>query len=597
MNRQPFSAPKITALYSRLSKEDELTGDSLSIQNQRQMLETHARSLGFANLVHFCDDGTTGVRFDRDGWQQLIAEVEAGNVECCIMKDMTRWGRDYIQVGLHMELFRQKGIRFIAIGNNIDSIYPETLEYAPFINIMSEMYSRDTSRKIKSVLHAKGNSGKPLSNAPIYGYKKSPEDKNVWIIDEYPASIVRRIYQMAMDGMGPYEIARQLTMEKIVKPSYYAVENNMAGARPTRGDPSERHIWCGSTVTAILSKPEYTGAVVNFRTRKESYKDKNYKRNPEDEWKVFHGAHEPIIEQGIYDTVQRLKGTPRRIDTTGEANPLTGLVFCAQCGAKMYNNRQSKGKCADKSWDRYTCSTYNMGRKRFKETCTQHYIRTEVIRELVLDAIREISAYVHQNETDFADKIREASIVQQEETAKIHKKQVSKNERRIAELDHLFLKVYEDNATGKLSDERYQQLSGSYDQEQAALKTQNAALQVELDAFIADSEKTVRFVELVRRYKDFEELTTPMLNEFINKILVHEADKSSGERLQDVDIYFSFIGKFDIPKVQPIPTPEELAEQEKLRRKRERQREANQRFYAKQKAKREQEQHPETKTA
>jgi len=589
MNRQPNSTAKITALYSRLSKEDELSGDSLSITHQRQILETHANQQGFTNLKHYCDDGTTGVRFDRAAWNQLIEDVQADRVGAILTKDMTRVGRDHIQVGLHLELFRQRGIRFIALGNNIDSINPESLEYAPFINIMSEMYARDTSRKIKAVLHAKGNSGKRTTNAPVYGYKLSPDDKYVWIIDSEPAAVVRRIFQMAMDGMGPYQIARQLTAEEVEKPSYYFVKHNMTGARPSKHDLSEPHIWCGSTVTTILSRPEYCGHTVNFRTRKESYKDKNYKRNPKENWKFFPNTHEPIIEQGIFDTVQRLQGTPRRIDTTGEANPLTGLVFCAQCGGKMYNSRKSAETAKHKVADHYTCGTYGMSHKRFNVICSQHYIRTEVIRKLVLDAIREISGYVRRNEAEFVEKIREASTVQQAETAKAHQKQLAKNERRVAELNHLFQRVYEDNANGKLSDERYEILSGSYEREQAELKQQNAALQAEVDAFTADSEKTGRFIELVRRYSDFEELTTPMLNEFIHKILVHEADKSSGERVQEVDIHFNFIGNFDIPRVEPAPAPEELAEQDMQRQKRARQREANRRFYAKQKEKQEQE--------
>ena len=585
----------ITALYSRLSREDSLDGQSLSIQNQRQILEEYASKQGFSNFHHFQDDGISGTTFDREGWNSLIAEVEAGNVNCCIVKDMSRLGRDHIQVGMYMELFRRSGVRFIAISNNIDSINPESLEFAPFINIMSEWFARDTSRKIKAVAHARGNAGKPLSYAAIYGYRKSPEDKHKWIIDEPAAQIVRRIFQMTMDGMGPTQIARQLTEEKVENPSYHYAMNCMVGDKSSSRDLSEPYQWRGTTIAAMLKKPEYCGHVVNFRTYKESYKDKQSKWNPKENWKIFHDVHEPIIDQETFDTVQRLRGTPRRIDTIGEANPLTGIVFCADCGAKMYNSRQAKEYYEEnrfgriykhKNVDFYNCSTHNLGRAAFKTdtTCSSHFIRTVVIRELVLDAIRRISEFVQTNEAEFVEKIREASAIRQEETAKVHKKQLMKNQRRIAELDKLFQKIYEDNANGKLSDERYNQLSTTYEQEQADLKLQTSEMQVKLDAWNEDNLKADRFIDIVRRYTKFDELTTPMLNEFVHKILVHEADKSTGERVQNVDIHFNFIGNFIIP-IETIPlTAEELEAQEQRRAKRAKQREYNRKWYAKKKA-------------
>ncbi len=599
MNTQ--TTGKITALYSRLSREDILDGDSLSIQNQRDILENYAAKNGFANTRHFFDDGTTGVHFDREGWQQLMAEVEAGNVQTIICKDLSRIGREHIQVGVFLELFRQRNVRVIAITNGVDSLYPDSLEFVPFLNIFAEWFARDTSKKIKTVFHAKGNAGKPMTNNAIYGFKKSPEDKNVWIIDEYAADIVRRIFRMAMEGMGPHQIARVLAAEKIEKPSYYHAMHTWVGAKSPI-IPSEPYAWGGGTVAGILSKPEYCGHTVNFRTRKESYKDKNSKWNPKEEWKIFPNTHPAIIEQGTFDAVQKLRGTPRRVDSIGAANPLTGLVFCADCGAKMYNSRSSKphydehryGKVyRHKAADFYTCSANNLGLNRYTTVCSQHFIRTEVIRTLTLDAIREVSAYVRDSEAEFVERIRAESEVRQEETAKAHKRQLAKNERRIAELDHLFQRVYEDNATGKLSDERFSLLSETYEGEQRELRQQNVTLQSELAAFAADNEKTGRFIELVRRYRDFEELTAPMLAEFIHKICVHEADKSSGERVQDVDIHFNFIGNFKVPVVEVPPMPEELAAQEKLRQKRAKQREANKRWYAKQKEKQRQAQERE----
>jgi DNA invertase Pin-like site-specific DNA recombinase len=584
---------KITALYSRLSREDMLTGDSLSIKNQRDILENYAAQHGFTHTRHFFDDGTSGVHFDRDGFKQLIEEVKAGRIGTIITKDLSRLGREHIQAGMYLELFRRSGIRFIAITNGVDSINPESLEYVPFLNIFSEWFARDTSKKIKAVIHAKGNAGKPLSCNAIYGFMKSPEDKNIWLIDEYPASVVKRIFQMTIGGMGPYQIARQLTMEKIERPSYYFAKNRMTGPKPSSRDLSEPHTWSGGTIAAILAKPEYCGHTVNFRTRKESYKDKGYKQNPKEEWKVFPNTHPAIVEQETFDTVQKLRGTPRRIDTTGEANPLTGLVFCADCEAKMYNKRQSKDYCIEKCYGKeyrrktsnfYTCSTYDFGKSTFKKVCSSHYIRTQVIRDLVLDRIRDVCQYVRDNEAEFIEKLRAESAVKQAEMAKSHQRQLAKNERRISELDHLFTKVYEDNAVGRLSDERFEQMSGAYESEQAELKKQNAVLQSELDAFHADTEKAGQFTELVRRYRDFEELTTEMLNEFVHRIYVFEADKSSGERRQKVAIYLNLIGDFDAPRVITEMTPAEKEAEEKRLLRLAKQREANRRYYAKIKA-------------
>ena len=584
----PSTQKGITAIYSRFSRDDE---QSESVKNQQEILEDYAKKEGFTNIVHFSDDGTTGVRFDRDAWQDLITEVEAGNVAVCLIKDMCRWGRNYVHVGMYMEYFQEKGVRFISLGHGIDSNYPETLEFAPFINIMSEWYARDTSRKIKTVAHARGNAGKPLSYNAIYGYRKSPEDKHKWLIDDEAAAVVRRIFQMTIEGMGAKPIARILTEEKVEKPSYYLATKRKNSARPSKRDLSDPYTWRDNTILAMLKKPEYAGHTVNFRTYKESYKDKQCKWNPPEKWKIFHNTHEPIVSQETFDTVQRLRKTPRRTDKIGEANPLTGLVFCADCGAKLYNSRQSKeyydsvsfGKVyKHKTSDHYTCSTYQLGSDAFKKSCSNHFIRTAVLRELVLATISEVSNYVRANEAEFVERVREASAVKQEETAKAHKKLFGRNEHRIAELDKLFQKVYEDNASGKLSDERYAMLSAAYEQEQAELKTQNAELQSHLTAYDTDSFKAERFIEIVKRYTEFDTLTNSMLNEFVERIIVHEADKSDGQRKQQVDIHLNFIGHFELPHEElPPPTAEEIEEAEKRQRQLAYQREANTRWYAK----------------
>lgn len=601
MNRQSVSKSTITALYERLSHDDEQQGPSNSILNQQQLLEECARKHNLPGIAHFTDDGWSGTRWDRPDFNRMMDEIEAGNVKNLLIKDMSRLGRDHLRVGLCLETLREKGVRLIAVSDGIDTALGED-DFMPFRNILAEWYARDTSRKVKAVTRAKGNGGKPLTNLPPYGFMKDPQDKNKWLIDEPAAAVVRRIFQMAMEGVGPFQIARALSQEKVEKPSYHIARNKMPGAKPAMYDMTTPYAWSTSTVCKILSKPEYAGHTVNFRTSKKSFKDKKISYNPKEDWKIFEGTHPAIIDQETFDTVQRLRGTPRRTDSVGEPNPLTGLVFCADCGAKMYNSRQSKktyetvkhGKTyTTKTSDHYNCSAYSLACQGNKVKCTGHFIRTAVIRDLVLDAIRKIAGYALENEADFMQKVRAESAVQQAEAAKAHRKQLAKNERRITELDLLFRKVYEDNATGKLSDERFEQLSGGYEAEQAELKIQNAALQNEVAGFETDSANVEGFLRLARRYRSFDELTTPMLNEFVQKILVHEADRSSGERVQRVDIHFNFIGNFELPKEEP--TPEELAAHAKRLEKLKKQREANRRYY--EKKRREQEQQNQPKTA
>ncbi len=549
MNKQP-EQPKITALYSRLSREDQLTGDSLSIQNQRHILETHARSLGFTNLVHFFDDGITGVRFERDAWKQLIAEVEAGTVECCIFKDMTRFGRDHVQAGMYMEMFRKLGVRFIAISNGIDSIYPETLEFAPFINIMSEWYSRDASRKLKTVFQAKGKSGKRTTNKCIYGYIKDPQDKTKWLVDTEAAPVIRRIFQMIIDGMGPFQIARQLEAECIETPGYHMSRIGVGDHQWL--DEKHRYEWNPSTVTKIVAKPEYAGHTVNLRTEKKYFKDKNIEWKPKEDWLIFENTHEAIVTQDVWDAAQKSRTVKRRTDTLGEANPLTGFLYCSDCGKRLYNHRANACKTTDKRNGKiiekkaknvYTCPTYYI----HHNDCTMHYISTESVKALILETIQRATAYARENETAFVEIIREASNVRQNESAKNHRRQITKNEKRIAELDTLFRKTYEDYATGLLNEKRFSLLSSGYENEQTELERQTAELKAELEQFDSDSLRADKFLELARRYTDFSELTAPMLTEFVEKVIVHEADKSSGKRTQQVDIYLNFIGQFAPP--------------------------------------------------
>jgi DNA invertase Pin-like site-specific DNA recombinase len=535
------NAQKKTVLYERLSRDDELQGESNSITNQKKILEDYANRNGFKNILHIADDGYSGTNFDRPGWKRLINEAETGNVAAVIVKDMSRVGRDYLQVGFYTEVFfRERGIRFIAISNNIDSQNLESAEFAPFLNIMSEWYARDTSRKIKTVVHNKGNSGRHITNIAIYGYRKSPDDKNLWIIDEEAASVVRRVYQMTIEGKGPYQIARILGEEHVKRPSVYIALRD--GGTYTPASASEPHTWEGATVKNILARQEYMGCTVNFRTYKNSYKDKKVKFRPQEEWAVFEGTQEPIVDSETWHTAQKCRKTKRRAAPSREPNPLTGLVYCADCGSRMYNHF---GTDADKydSHDSYICNKYS----KYPPKCSAHYIKTSALRTLVLNTIKRVSEFVRVNGEEFTRLIREASEIQSAEAARTRKALLGKSKKRYAELDSIIKRLYEDKVAGSLSGKRFELLSSEYEDEQEKLEGQIAELEAELERFSEDSEKAGKFIKIVSKYTDFSELTPAMLNEFVEKIIVHEAERVNYRRVQKVEICLNFIDKFEIP--------------------------------------------------
>ena len=413
---------KITALYERLSRDDELSGDSNSIINQKKMLEKFATEQEFINLRHYTDDGWSGTNFDRPDWKRMLADIEEGIVGCVIIKDMSRIGRNYLEVGFYTEvLFRKKNVRFIAISNNVDSALNDgSNEFAPFLNIMNEWYVRDTSRKIKSVLHNKGMDGKHLTSNAIYGYKKDPDDHDHWIIDEEAAAVVRRIYQLIIDGNGPMQVARILTDEKVERPSYYLAKQGLGTCRGSC-DMSRPYTWTATTVSDILKKPEYMGHTVNFRTRKESYKDKHSVHNSPEDWIIFENTQEAIVDEETWLTVQRIRETKHRPTKKGDINPLTGLMYCADCGAKMFNHRTGGYEKKDKdgnptgkytnAQDNYTCSTYSKAKSKFENKCTQHHVRTDVVRDLLLETLKATSNYVKEHEAEFIEKVRSATAV------------------------------------------------------------------------------------------------------------------------------------------------------------------------------------------
>jgi hypothetical protein len=559
-----ISSPKLTILYSRLSRDDELQGESNSIVNQKKILEDYAERNGFANIMHVADDGYSGTNFDRPGWKRLVAEIEAGNVETVICKDMSRVGRDYLQVGFYTEVFfRERSVRFIAISNNIDSQNRESVEFAPFLNIMAEWYARDTSRKLKTVFQAKGNSGKHLTCAALYGYRKNPDDKNQWLIDEEAASVVRRIFRMTIEGIGPFRIARILTDEKITCPSVYIALRD--GGTYTPANASTPFKWNYATVESIISKPEYMGDTVNFRFYKESYKDKQTKSNPKEAWVVFKGTQEPIVDAETWNTAQKCRKVKRRPNATGESNPLTGLVYCADCGSRMYNQREARAGKRD-SKDLYYCPQ----NKKYPPKCTMHYVKTSVLRALVLEAIKAVSGFVRESEEEFVRVVREASELQSAEVAKAQKSRLAKSQKRYGELDTLIKGLYEDKVVGSLSAKRFEILSREYEGEQEELERQIAEIQSGLDRFEEDSDRAEKFIKIVQRYTDFTELTAPMLNEFVDKILIYEPEgvRQGYGRVQKVEIYLNFIGRFSIPgkeEAEPKPLSPQEQKQERLR--------------------------------
>ena len=558
---------KITALYERLSRDDELAGDSNSIINQKSYLESYARQQGYENPVHYTDDGYSGGNFDRPAWKRLIADIEADKVAHVLVKDMSRIGRDYLQTGFYTEvMFRQYHVHFVAIANSVDSDDQNSNEFAPFLNVMNEWYLRDLSRKQKTAIRVKGESGKPTSNSAIYGYRKDPNDKYHWLIDEEAAEVVRRIFRLTIDGHGPYEIARILFDDKVETPAVYFAKRGI-GIWKSKEEFTHPYSWSGYIVGNIIAKQEYCGDTVNFRSHKESYKDKSPVKNPKEDWLIFKDTHEAIVDRETWELAQKLRKTPKRIDTFGVANPFTGLVYCADCGAKMYNHR-TRGDIEKKKYpcDTYDCSTYTLSFRKKDTVCFKHRISTKALRILILETIKAACASAIKDKDKFLDDIRSASQFRQKEAVKDAKRKLNKSRRRINELDGIIKKLYESYAVGKITEERFDSLLAEYEAEQKELSAFVTETEQQLSTFEEDTVRAEQFLTLAKKYTDFSELTTPMINEFIDKIIVHAPYYIDGERMQDVDIYLNFIGQFEIP--EPELSEEEVKRQEQLRKKR-----------------------------
>ena len=551
---------KITPLYERLSRDDELQGESNSISNQKQMLEDFARRNGLPNPTHFTDDGISGTRFDRPGFLAMMEEVEAGRVEAIVIKDMSRLGRDYLKVGQVMEVLRQRGVRLIAINDGVDSLKGDD-DFTPFRNIMNEFYARDTSRKIRSVFKSKGMSGKHLTGTVIYGYLWD-EKREHWLVDEEAAEVVRRIFSLTLEGYGPYQIACKLSADRIEIPVVHLARFNegVNRSKPVK-DP---YGWGSSTIVNILKKREYLGHTINFKTRKH-FKDKKSHYVSEDEWTIFENTHEAIIDQPTFDLVQKIRSNVRRYPNGwGEAAPLTGLLYCADCGGKMYVHRTNNGKRVSQ----YTCSNYT------KVPCgtlcpTQHRINESAVLTLVSDTLRAIAEYSRNDRTEFIHTVQETQVAQQSADISKKRRRLAAAQKRAGELEKLICKIYEDNALGKLPDARYRALDAQYAKEQDTLEIEIAELEKAVTGYEQSQKSAEKFIALIDKYENFDTLTNTMLNEFVEKILVHErARKGSQDTTQEIEIYFNFLGRYIPPSLQPVPlTPEE---QEELRKKEER---------------------------
>ena len=547
---------KITAMYERLSRDDELLGESNSISNQKKLLEEYALRHELPNPVHFTDDGISGTRFDRPGFLAMMGEVQAGHVECICIKDMSRLGRDYLKVGEIMEVLRKQSVRLIAINDGVDSGTGED-DFLPFRNIMNEWYARDTSKKIKSTFRTKGMTGRHLTGTVSYGYLWN-DKRDQWIVDPEAAEVVKRIFAMTIQGLGPYQIAQQLTSERILIPSaHLALHHEGVNKNKTFKDV---YAWGSSTIVNILKKREYLGHTVNFKTRK-YFKDKKSHYVPEDEWTIFENTHEAIIDQETFDLVQKIRGNVRRYpDGWGEAAPLTGLLYCADCGGKMYVHRTNNGKRVSQ----YTCANYT--KTPSGTFCkSAHRINEEAVLTIVSDTLRTIFKYAEINREGLVQMIRDSHS--QEENLRVQKNRarLEAAKQRSEELEKLLCRIYEDHLLGRLPDSRYAAMDAQYAKEQTLMDQEIAALEKQISGFEEKEKNTGRFMRLIDRYQNFDELTLTMLNEFIDRIIVHERSrKYSKMTTQEVEIIFNFIGGFVPPDLEKKePTQEELEEEQR----------------------------------
>ena len=532
MNRQ---SGKITAIYCRLSRDDEQAGESNSIVNQKAILKKYAKEQGFRNIQFFVDDGFSGANFNRPEWQRMIAMVEADQIGVLLAKDMSRIGRNYLEVGFYTEiLFPKHNVRFIAINSGVDSANQMDNDFTPFLNIINEFYVKDSSKKVKASMKQKGESGEYLTTNPPYGYMKDPDNpKKHWIIDDEAAAVVRQIFAWCMEGYGPSQIAHKLKDAKVDCPTVHWAKMGRNAPAKTPDDPYD---WAPRTISGILERQEYLGHMVNFRTHRQSYKSKKKIENPQSEWKIFENTHDAIVDEETFYRVQELRKNKRRPSRTGKSNMFSGIVRCADCGEKLYY-------CTSNSFesrqDHFVCST---SRKKGKDVCDTHFIRAVVLEEGTLQHMRMVISCVASYEDAFRRALgaKRSAEVRKELAAK--RRMLQKSENRLAELDRLFKRIYEDMVNGKLSESRFQMLSEDYEKEQADLRIKIEMLEEEIQNQEDQADNVDKFIRQAKKYLHLEKLTPTILNDMVNAVYVHAPDKSSGHRVQDVEISYNYIG-------------------------------------------------------
>jgi len=553
---------KITALYSRLSvgDEDRDSGESNSIKNQKAFLEGYAQQQQLMNIKHYIDDDESGRFFDRSGYVQMMEDVENGKISVCIMKDLTRWGRDYLQVGNAMETFRRNNVRFIAINHGIDSAEPNSLEFAPFINIMSEWYAKDISKKIKTAIKTKGMNGKPIVTEALYGYVKDPSNKDYWLIDEDAAGVIRLIYSLFMDGKNRNQICIHLKENHILTPTFYLKQQDRGTLKSRVLNEANRYNWNKATVTKILTRQEYCGDVVSFKTAKH-LRDKHSSYVDKNEWHITENVHEPIIDRVTFENVQRiLENAPiRRPNLDGRIHPLSGLLFCKDCGSIMHVRISWSGGKRDGRRVAF-CSEYAKGKAKNPKCSTPHRIDADVLLQSIASLLSKIAAYSLANKDDFEALVKNNLAMQQTDEMKRQQKRIPQIITRLEQIDKVINKLYEDNALENIEQDRYQQLSQKFSEEYYALKKELEEIKEHLSDHENASQRAKKFIKLVENYCAFNEVTPTAINEFISKLVVHERDaKRARQTIQHVEVYFNYIGKFENELTELAePTEQEL---------------------------------------
>ena len=528
----------VTALYCRLSKDDEQIGDSNSIVHQKEILAKYAKEHGFTNIEFYVDDGFSGTNFNRPDFQRMMADAEEGKISTVIVKDMSRFGRDYIMVGYYTEIyFSNLDIRFIAINDNVDSNIQTENDLTPFKNVFNEWYARDTSKKIRAVFKAKGNSGKHLTTNPPFGYKKDPNDKDKWIIDDEAAATVRRIFQMYVDGYRISEIGHKLTEEKVETPILYYMNRGIK----TNARSEYPEIWDLMSIKYILSQTAYAGHTVNFQTAVKSYKTKKQIRLPKEDWIIYRNTQEPIIDEKTFETVQQMRKVKRARTKYNEPNMFSGLLYCADCGNHLTIQRVARNR----KMDNFSCATY---RKKKKGLCSCHRILVSDLETIVKEDLQKVCEYVFLHEKEFTDEYLSGS---KKETAKFQSKTKAELKRlseRQEEIGKIIRKLYEDNVNGRITDERFDFLAKSYEDEGNDLKTKIQELKNALASSVQEEEKLSKFLKVVKSYTKIEELTPEILNSFIEKIYIGETEKYDGRKMQEVEIIYKFVGAINLPQ-------------------------------------------------